>query len=82
VSVVHRKPWDPDRRFVVTIGSRWKRADEDGRVWTVTDLWHFEQGSGRELLAVTIEHKKVTRRLSQARLIGTMRELLLLRDPR
>lgn len=76
MSVMHRRAWDPNRRFLVTVGSRWKRDGEDG-VWTVTELWGFEQGSGRTLHAVTIteQRSRVVRRMSQARLLNTMREL-------
>lgn len=73
---MHRRAWDPERRFVVTVGSRWRRdEDSDRRLWHVVELWKFEQGSGRQLLAVTIERGSDIRRMSQARLIGTMREV-------
>jgi hypothetical protein len=74
--MVKRKQWDPNRRFVVTVGSRWKRDDMDlQNVWVVTELWRFEQGSGRELLAVTIKCGKTERHMSQARLLNVMREV-------
>ena len=74
MSVMHRREWDPDRRFVVTVNSRWADAKETW--WRVEELWRFEQGSGRELLAVTIWNGRGDRRrLSQARLLGTMREV-------
>ena len=74
---MHRREWDPDRRFVVTVGSKWERREtkHPDNKWTVTALWKFEQGSRRELLAVTIEQGKSVRHMSQARLLGTMREV-------
>ena len=74
---MNRKQWDPNRRFVVTEGSKWEHLDTkppDNR-WIVTALWKFEQGSGRELLAVTIRQGKSERHMSQARLLATMREV-------
>lgn len=67
-----RRSWDPERRFVVTVGSKWRYVN--GTVWEVSELWRFEQGSGRELLAVTIVRGEA-RRMSQARLVGTFREV-------
>ncbi len=77
MSIMHRKPWDPNRRFVVTIGSLWERREtkHPNNKWVVVELWKFEQGSGRELLAVTIEQGKTKRRMSQARLVNTFREV-------
>jgi len=77
VSVLPYRQWDPERRFVVTKGSRWQR-DGDLDVWVVSELWRFEQGSGREILAVTLRCVTSTRpgrRMSQSRLVGTMREV-------
>lgn len=75
--VINRKPWNPERRFVVTKGSRWQRPDTQhpNNFWVVTKLWHFEQGSGRELLAVTIKQGGSERHMSQARLLNCMREI-------
>jgi hypothetical protein len=75
--MINRKQWDPNRRFVVTVGSKWERTSTLHRnnKWTVIKLWKFEQGSGRELLAVTIEQGKSVRHMSQARLLNTMREV-------
>ena len=73
--MIGRKEWDPNRPFAVTIGSRWRRPDATNRTWVVTDLWRFEQGSGRELLAVTLQEGKSVRRMSQARLLSVFREV-------
>lgn len=77
MSVMHRKSWDPERRFVVTVGSRWARGITNAKreVWEVAELWRFEQGSGRELLAVTLVRGSRVRRMSQARLLNTMSEV-------
>ena len=74
MSIRHHKAWDPNRRFAVTIGSHWTK-ESGAEVWEVSELWRFEQGSGRELLAVTLVRGSRSRRMSQARLIGTMREV-------
>ena len=68
---------DSPRHLSVTEGSKWELLDTkhpDNR-WIVTGLWKFEQGSGRELLAVTIRQGKSERHMSQARLLATMREV-------
>jgi len=70
-----RKAWDPDRRFKVIVGSKWYRVGASRETWEVSELWRFEQGSGRELLAVTLVFGSRTRRMSEARLVGTMREV-------
>ena len=74
---MNRKQWDPNRRFAVTAGSKWQRNEtkHPDNKWIVTKLWKFEQGSGRELLAVTIKQGKSTRHMSQARLLATMLEV-------
>jgi hypothetical protein len=74
VSVLPYRQWDPNRRFVVTVSSRWRR-DGERDIWEISELWRFERGSGRELLAVTIVCGSRTRRMSQARLVNTMREV-------
>lgn len=75
--MINRKPWDPNRRFVVTVGSKWERKEtkHPNNKWVITALWKFEQGSGRELLAVTIKQGRSWRHMSQARLLNTMREV-------
>lgn len=74
---VNRHGWDPNRTFLVKVGSMWLR-DSEYHIWTVTELWLFEQGSGRELHAVTLTtptRAGHARRLSQARVLGTMHEV-------
>jgi len=77
MSVINRKAWDPNRRFVVTVGSKWERRETQhpDNKWTVIKLWKFEQGSGRSLLAVTIKQGKSVIHMSQARLLRIMREV-------
>jgi hypothetical protein len=78
VSVLHHREWDPERRWSVTLGSKWTRDGEPG-TWVVVDLWKYEQGPGRHVYAVTIECKALAgwphRHMSQARLVGTFREV-------
>lgn len=72
---VSRRPWGVDRVHVVKVGSKWRRAGET-EVWEVTDLWQYEQGTGRMVLAVTITNwERGDRCMSEARLENTMREV-------
>lgn len=75
--MIGRRGWDPDRRFVVTVGSTWHRPQENTHeLWQVIELWKFEQGHDRELLAVTIRNASgKLRHMSQARLVNSMREV-------
>lgn len=61
----------------VTLHSLWTR-ENDKTKWVIVALWNYEQGERREVRAVTlnsVEVKTRVRHLSQARLLGTMREV-------
>lgn len=81
---VARKPWDPDRPRKAPVGTKWKRIggltlDEDPRrsTWTVTGVWVFEVGGGKNLFAVTIEDPGGgVRHMSEARLVGKYRQVV------
>ena len=65
----HRE-WNPERPYVARLLETWAPHARRAERWVVTDLWKFEQGSGREMLAVTIERDGRERRMSQSRFIA------------